>query len=75
MSLLTTILGLLTGLVTTIGSWLSYKSKKDDIETGKQIQQATDLIANKDIERQQSQILVNDTSKQDVVDKMKKGTF
>lgn len=67
--------GLVLTLLSSIVSWFLGKMRNQDIERGKQLQQAADIIANKEIEQQQNQILINEVTKEQVVEKMKKGTF
>ena len=54
---------------------VDYFKTQQNIETGKKIQQAEDIIANEKVQNEQNQILINDRPTSEVIEKLEKGTF
>jgi hypothetical protein len=74
-TIFTAVLSAFSAALKALKAAVDYFKTKQDIETGKKIQQAEDIIANEKIENEQNQILVNDRPTSEVIEKLEKGTF
>jgi Na+/H+ antiporter NhaB len=74
-SIIATISSVATAIYGVVVSVVTFFNKKTDIETGKKIQKAEDIIENQKISEEQNQILVQDRTKEEIIEKLKKGTF
>jgi len=75
MSFLNIFLGFLTGAFKSISKILEIINAKKLIEQGKKEQRDIIVAKETEITRNQTEILVQDRTKKEVIDKMKDGTF
>lgn len=49
--------------------------RKETIEYGKKLKEIEIIVENKQVEKEQTEILLKDRTKEEVIEKMEKGTF
>jgi hypothetical protein len=58
-----------------VSNFTDYFKTKREVDSGKILQQAENIINNEKIQEEQTKILVQDRPKSEVLEKLEKGTF
>jgi hypothetical protein len=75
MSFLSLLLGFLSGAANSFSKVLEILKMKKLIEQGRKQKEAEIVAKENELNRQQTEILVQERTKKEVIDKMKDGTF
>lgn len=68
-------IGFLFQLFEFFNKMFDWFKRHEAIEHGKKLKEIEIIEENKEVEKEQTQILLQDRTKEEVVDKMEKGTF
>jgi hypothetical protein len=74
-SFITSLISALAAALKMFGAAVDYFKTKETFESGKKVQEAEIIIANEKIQREQTEILLQDRPKSEVVKKTEDGTF
>jgi len=77
--MITTFFGSFIALITSIfsifGKALDIYKQKELIDQGKILKESEIIQENSELEKKQTEIIIQDRTKEEVIEKMKKGTF
>lgn len=73
--MLSSIFGAISNLFEFFNKLFDWFKQKDAVEHGKNLKEIEIIKTNDVVEKEQTEILIQDRTKEEVIDKMEKGTF
>ncbi len=75
MNFLSSISAMFTAALKVIYAAVDFFKTKQNVETGKQLQNAETIVENQKVEREQTEVLIQDRPPSEVIKKLENGTF